>query len=231
MSAPRYDAVLFDMDGTLLHTAPDISAALNRALVDNGHPALDIVQVTGMIGRGPRVLIERALGAHGRTDADAGEVEHLYVQYVDHYMAMIGTHSDAFPGARECLVQLRADGLRLGVVTNALQKVATALLARFDLLDAVDIVVGGDQVTHTKPHPEHVLAACRMLGVDAQRTLFVGDSNNDVRAATAAHVDIVGVPHGYNEGQPAEALGCPLIASFADLPDYIRAQSSTACAT
>ncbi len=231
MSARRHDAVLFDMDGTLLHTAPDISAALNRTLLDNGHPALDIVQVTAMIGRGPRVLIERALLAHGHTDACAERVERLYVQYVDHYMAMIGTHSEAFPGARECLADLRTDGIRLGVVTNALQKVATALLARFDLLDALDIVVGGDQVTHTKPHPEHVLAACRMLAVDARRTLFVGDSNNDVRAARAANVDIVGVPHGYNEGLPAEALGCPLVASFADLPDYIRAQSSTARAT
>ncbi|MEO8012213.1 MAG: HAD-IA family hydrolase [Dokdonella sp.] len=153
------------------------------------------------------------------------------MQYVTHYMAKIGDRSEAFPGARECLSRLRDEGFRLGVVTNALQKVATSLLARFELLDLLDIVVGGDQVAHNKPHPEHVLAACRALDVRAPRTLFVGDSNNDVLAARAAQVDIVGVPHGYNEGQSCEALGCPLVASLIDLPEFVRMQRSPALAT
>lgn len=222
MSERPFRAVLFDMDGTLLHTAPDISAALNRTLVGNGYAVLELAQVAPLIGRGPRVLIERALRAHGENDLT--RVDALFAEYVSYYAEQIGVRSDAFPDALLCLQQLKARGYRLGVVTNALQHAAEALLERFDLAAELDIVIGGDRVAECKPHPGHVLAACHALGVTARETLFVGDSANDVQAALGAGCAMVGVPHGYNEGLPPEALGCPLVASLAELPAYVDAQ-------
>jgi phosphoglycolate phosphatase len=222
MNTSRFRAVLFDMDGTLLHTAPDIAAALNRTLTSNGLAAIDIEHVARMIGRGPRILIERALQAHGETDSK--RVETLFTQYVDNYAIQIGAGSEVFPGALHSLQLLHARGYRLGVVTNALQRFAETILGRFGFTDFLDVIVGGDRVAECKPHPGHVLAACRAIDVSPRATLFVGDSINDVIAARGAGCAMVGVPHGYNEGRSAETLGCPLIASLDDLPAYVEAQ-------
>jgi phosphoglycolate phosphatase len=225
----RLRAVLFDLDGTLVDTAPDIAAAMNLALGELTLRTLSAAQIAAGIGQGPRVLAQRVLAAQGPLlDAPARErlLEPLLSAYLEHYTALIGGHGRLFPHVAETLRELRRRGLRLGVVTNALQRTAQATLARYGIAHLMDLVLGGDHVTHRKPHPELLAIACAQFGIDADKALMVGDSVNDVAAARAAGCEVVCVPYGYNEGQPVERLDCDIVETLASLPAWIAAQES-----
>lgn len=226
MSGVHFRAVLFDLDGTLVDTLPDIAAAMNSALAEFGLHALGPEHIGSLIGKGPRVLARRVLDAQNTLGADARErlVEPLLATYLRHYAAQIDKLGEIFPDVLDCLRDLSARGLKLGVVTNALQDLAEAILARFGIAPYLQLVLGGDSVSRHKPHPEPLWQACRTLGVEPQTALMVGDSSNDVIAARAAGCAVVCVPHGYNEGQPASQLGCDVVEDFAALPAWISTQ-------
>lgn len=232
MSGADIRAVLFDMDGTLVDTAPDIAVSLNVALEAEGLHALDARMISDMVGKGARVLVERALVYAGES-ADPQRVERILDRYLHEFSQRRGNDGGVFPGAVDCLEQLRNRDLKLGVVSNALQRSAEATLEHYGLIDYLDIVLGGDQTAKPKPHPEPLWTVCRKLGVPVERTLMVGDSANDVTAARAAGCWIVCVPHGYNEGRPIEELGCPILPHLRDLPtwlDCIPAQAGSSSA-
>jgi phosphoglycolate phosphatase len=127
-----------------------------------------------------------------------------------------------FPGVRESLRRLHEAGLRTGVVTNKQQRFARGLLELLELIAWVDLVVGGDSCERRKPDPQPLLFACERLGVPPSRTLMVGDSINDVKAARGANIAVVCVPYGYNEGQDPRTLPCDaLIDTLADLPGLL----------
>jgi phosphoglycolate phosphatase len=230
VSQTRIRAVLFDLDGTLVDTLPDISAAVNAALVDLGLHALDRAHIATLIGNGPRALSRRALDAQETLDAADRErlVEPLLAGYARNYANQAGKLGRIFPGTLEGLRELSAAGFRLGVVTNALQHLAEAVLARFGISPHLRIVIGGDRVARHKPHPESLWQACIELGVAAHETLMVGDSVNDVAAARAAGCAIVCVPHGYDQGQPVHELGCDVLAELTALPAWIAAHDRRA---
>jgi phosphoglycolate phosphatase len=222
----RIRAVLFDMDGTLVDTLPDIAAAVNAALHDLKLQSLDDAQIAGLIGNGSRVLSRRALEAQPALDAARREalVEPLLAGYARHYATQAGTNGRLFPGARETLQELAAQGRRLGVVTNALQPLAETVLARFGLAPLLDAVVGVDgRGDFVKPHPQPLWSACKAFEVAPRDTLMVGDSINDVAAARAAGCAIVCVPHGYDQGRSVHDLGVDVIESLATLPAWIAA--------
>jgi phosphoglycolate phosphatase len=222
-----FRAVLFDLDGTLVDTAPDIAAAMNRALEEFQLHALSRGEIADRIGKGPRVLAQRVLAVQDvLLDEAARErlLEPLLSAYLDHYSATIGSHGRLFPHVAETLRELRARGLKLGVVTNALQRPAQVILDRYGIADLIDLVLGGDRVTQRKPHPEPLETACAHFGIDTEDALMVGDSANDVAAARAAGCEVVCVPYGYNEGQSIELLGCDIVENFALLPGWIAAQ-------
>ncbi len=225
MSGFHFEAVLFDLDGTLVDTLPDIAAAMNGALEEFGLRTLEVAHIGAFIGKGPRVLAQRVLDSQRTLGADARArlVEPLLTTYLRHYEAQIGKHGQIFPGVLDCLRDLSARGLKLGVVTNALQHLAEAILARFGIAPHLQIVLGGDRVSRHKPHPEPLWEACRALDVAPHLTLMVGDSANDVAAAQAAGCAVVCVPHGYNEGEPASSLGCDIVEDFAALPAWVGA--------
>jgi phosphoglycolate phosphatase len=228
VTTSRIRAVLFDMDGTLIDTLPDIAAAVNDALAALGLRRLPEAHIATLIGNGPRVLSRRALEAQDQLDAAERErlVEPLLAGYAGNYATQLGTAGSAFPGAADMLRELSRRGLRLGVVSNALQHLAEAVLARFGLAEYLQIVVGGDRVGgRHKPHPEHLWHACARLDVRPNETLMVGDSVNDVSAARAAGCAIVCVPHGYDQGQPVTSLGCDVLVDLAALPDWIDAHA------
>jgi len=232
MSGADIRAVLFDMDGTLVDTAPDIAVSLNTVLRSNGLDMLAATDITNMVGKGARVLVERAITAGGRNPDDT-LVNAVTEQYLREFSHTRGKHGSAFAGGVECLRELHRRGFKLGVVTNAVQRSAEATLAHYGLLKHIDVVFGGDQTSKPKPHPEPLWIVCRKLGIPAAKTLVVGDSANDVAAARAAGCWIACVPHGYNEGRPVEDLGCPIVDRLQDLPVWLesipaQARSSSA---
>ena len=220
------DAVLLDLDGTLLDTAGDISTVLNQALADRGLGPLPVDTVRNLIGRGAPSLVTRALQLLG-APAQELDVEAMLGSFCSHYERLyVGNGGSAvpFPGVAEGLRSLHDAGLKLAVVTNKQRRFALQLLARLDLARWIDTVVGGDTSGQRKPDPRPLHYACESLGVGADRALMVGDSNTDVRAARAAGMPVVCVPYGYNEGQDPSALECDaLVGSLADLPALLGA--------
>jgi phosphoglycolate phosphatase len=214
-SQPRWrgqplDAVLFDLDGTLLDTAGDIHMALNRAIAEFRWQGVPEKDVRRMIGRGSPILIERVAAAQGRA-LDAATQAAVVERFFHHYGALQDNEefcARPYPGAGEALQLLHGTGIRIGVVTNKQERFASGLLERLRLKDWVDLVVGGDSCERRKPDPQPLLVACERLGASPSRTLMVGDSINDVLAARAAQIAVVCVPYGYNEDNDPRDLPC-----------------------
>ena len=202
-------AVLVDLDGTLLDTAPDLAAAANRMLAELGLPARTTGEIATYIGKGVPMLVRRALGDHRALYEKALPLfEHYYAEES-------GRASSPYPGAREGIEHMRALGLRLACVTNKPERFTRELLERAGF--AFDALVCGDHVARKKPDPEAVLLACERLGVQPREAVFIGDSQNDVDAARAAGCSVWCVPYGYNEGRPPSALACDrMVATLAE---------------
>jgi phosphoglycolate phosphatase len=221
MTARRPEAVLFDLDGTLLDTAGDIALALARAFADHGHAAPPPEAVRRMIGKGAPILVQRAVAAQALALDAAGHAS-LVERFFHHYgrlQALDECAAQPYPGAREALQALHAVGLPLAVVTNKQHRFACGLLERLELSPFLRLVVGGDSCERRKPDPQPLLHACSYLGVAPTRAWMVGDSVNDVQAARAAGMPVYCVPYGYNEGEDPRSLACDgLLESLAELP-------------
>jgi len=214
-------AVLFDLDGTLLDTAADISLALNRAIAEFGRAPVAASDTRNLIGRGGPMLVQRAAELQ-RRPLDAGTQAAIVERFFHHYGELQGSDESAarpFPGAAEGLRGLHEAALRTAIVTNKQQRFAIALAKRLGLAPWVDVYVGGDTCVRRKPDPMPVLFACESLQVAPAEALMVGDSINDVMAARGAAVPVICVPYGYNEGMDPKTLPCDLLVdSIAELP-------------
>jgi phosphoglycolate phosphatase len=219
--------VLFDLDGTLLDTAADITLALNRAIGEFGWQAIPERDARLMIGRGGQVLIERAARAQ-RRELDAADIAAVLERFFHHYGALEERHESVaqpYPGAMATLRRLKGAGLRAAVVTNKQHRFAVDLFDRLEMTPWLDLIVGGDTCERRKPDPQPLLFACQALQLSAANTLVVGDSINDVLAARAGGMPVVCVTYGYNEGQDPRDLPCDAwIDSLAELPAMILAQ-------
>lgn len=215
------NAVLFDLDGTLMHTAPDIATAINQMLNGRNLPGLPDETITNLIGRGSPVLVERVFEQLGIT-MTAGERLVALQSFQNSYEHVVGRRARPYPDVIEALDRLRGMGLKLGIVTNKYHRFAIRLLQKFQMSSLFDLVVGGDTLEVRKPNPLPILHACDCLGVPVSQTIYIGDSPIDVEAATAAGVPVFCVPYGYREGKPLEALACDgFIDSLADVPALI----------
>jgi phosphoglycolate phosphatase len=209
--------IAFDLDGTLVDTAPDLVGALNTILVENSLPPLPFEDVRVMVGRGARALLERGFTAAGRA-LDDTTAPPLVARFIEIYLGRIARESAAFPGVVEVLGDLRAAGAKLVVCTNKLTHLSLALLDALNLTPAFDAVIGADLAPRPKPDPSHVLAAIEAVGGDPARAVMVGDSINDALAANRAGVPALMVSFGYTE-EPVETLGGDrVIHSFLDVP-------------
>jgi phosphoglycolate phosphatase len=220
MSPARPRAVLFDLDGTLLDSAPDLAAAANAMLAELGMAPRDPAVVATYIGKGIPRLVERALTGSLDAAADPALLARALPVYEHHYAAESGRRSVPFPGVVEGLRALHAADLPLACITNKAQRFTFDLLQRTGLDGFFDAVVCGDTVANKKPDPMPVLHACERLGVRPQDALMIGDSANDVQSARAAGCPVWCVPYGYNEGRSVETLDCDLIVP--DLAEAVR---------
>mgnify|MGYP003503699108 FL=1 len=214
--------ILMDLDGTLVDSAADIALSLNRALADLGLGAVTEAQVRDWVGRGAARLIEVALQHvvphHGQDPQKHAVEARLLAAFMARYQDSVCEASTVYPGVAEFVAAARNAGIRLACVTNKPYRPAVALLEALNLLDAFELVIGGDTLAHKKPHPEPLLHCLRHFEVTAAQALMVGDSRNDVDAAKAAGVKSLALPYGYNHGEPIEACAPDrLVASLAEL--------------
>jgi len=220
----RTSAVLIDLDGTLLDTAPDLAAAANRMRADFGLPALPMARVASFVGKGAAALVHRALADRLDGRVDAAAFERGRAAFFRHYADTNGSASLVFDGVPQALDAARAAGLALACVTNKPRQFTVPLLLRHDLTRRFDAIVAGDDVARLKPHPDIVVEACARLGAAPAAARMIGDSENDAQAAFAAGTRTVLVETGYNEGQSiAELRAAPGVdAIFATLREALE---------
>lgn len=216
------EAVVFDLDGTLVDSALDIAFSLNAFLAEIARPPLPLETVKTMIGEGARTLIERALAATGAVPP-ADDVQALTRRFLDLYEAAAADRTTAYPGVASALRELQASGLRLGLCTNKPERATRLLLTALALDPLFEVIVGGDTLAGVlKPDPRPLLHALDALGAAAERAVMVGDSLIDVASARAAGLRVLVRRGGYARG-PAEALGADgIFDAFCDLPQAIR---------
>ena len=208
-------AVLLDLDGTLIDTAPDIAASANRMLAQLGRDALAEARVVDFIGQGIANLVARVLAETGG-ETPAISLERSLALFEASYLAHVADRSVPYPGVVEGLERLRAAGIAMACVTNKASRFTVALLEATRLRAYFGAVVSGDDVARKKPEPDALLAAAAALGVAAHEAWVIGDSANDVKAARAAGCPVAVVPYGYREGLAVEALGADAVVSGVD---------------
>ena len=189
-----------------MDTAGEIAAALNRTLEELGLAGLEQREVEALIGKGVRVLVERALQrAEGGAEI---EVDPAVERFEAHYAQTVGTVACLFAGVMPGLRRLAEAGIAMSVVTNKPRFFTEMLLERLEVSPLMQAVVAGDDGIRRKPHGDMLLAACERMGSGPGQTLMLGDSDNDVVAARAAGCAVWCVPYGYNEGRGPETLRC-----------------------
>jgi phosphoglycolate phosphatase len=226
----RFDAAIVDLDGTMVDTLGDFAEALNRMLRDLSLPGVAPAAIERMVGKGSEHLIHSALvhvlapaegaGAEGAgAQAKARALfERAWERYEHHYLAINGQHSAVYAGVAQGLEALRAQGVRLACLTNKPGAFARPLLAAKGLDGFFELVFGGDAFERKKPDPLPLLKTCEALGTAPARTLMIGDSSNDARAARAAGCPVVLVSYGYNHGEPVRGVDADgFVDSLAEL--------------
>ncbi|MER8804350.1 phosphoglycolate phosphatase [Mesorhizobium sp. M0998] len=214
-------AILFDLDGTLVDSAPDIAAAVNELLAGHDLPPLRLDQVKAMIGGGIRKLVERAFAASG-TPLLGSALDEANRVMAPIYRRHLTGRTGLMPGVREVLTHLHLSGIAMAVVTNKPQLAAREILLHFRLTEYLGAIVGGDAVTYLKPAPDALLLALDLLQVEPRDTLMVGDSSADVAAARAAGMAVILLRGGYSQ-IPVEELGADLVCdSLFDLSSAMQ---------
>lgn len=215
------EAILFDLDGTLIDSAPDLAKATNLLLAEYEYPPLSIAQIRDMIGNGVAKLVERAFRASGEA-SDASTLKMRTDQMMAIYSQHLTDDSFLLAGAREALLFCQEKEIATGVVTNKPEAATRQILADFKIIDLIHVVVGGDTCLTRKPNPEMLIYAMKALGLDPQAGLMVGDSPADIGAANACAMRSIAVRGGYTM-VPVEELGADtVINSLNDLPSILR---------
>lgn len=218
LSALKGAVIAFDLDGTLVDTAPDLIGTLNVLLAAEGLPPLPVLEARPFIGYGARRLLERGFEAAGAHLAPE-RLDVLFERFIEHYNANIAAESRPFSGVIEALDTLKGAGARLVVCTNKRTDLSTNLLDALDMSRRFEAIVGADAAPARKPDPRHLTTAIAAAGGALPRAVMVGDAATDAGAARAAGAGLVLVSFGYTD-IPAEELGADvLIHHFDDLAE------------
>ena len=208
LAAGSVSAVLFDLDGTLVDSAPDLAGAANDMRVARGLPVLPLSHFRPMVGSGARGMVERALGMLPQDPAFA----ECRDEFLARYEARMTLETQVFEGVAPVLAAFARHALPWGIVTNKASRYSVPLVRSLATLDAAATLVCGDTTPHAKPHPAPLLEAARRLGVDPSRCLYVGDDLRDVQAGIAAGMATVAVRWGYlGSGVPVESWGASFV--------------------
>ncbi|MFN3398185.1 MAG: phosphoglycolate phosphatase [Sulfurimicrobium sp.] len=199
-------AVVIDLDGTLLHTAPDLAEAASRMAAELNLPPIGLETVKSYIGNGVSRLVKRVLTRDMDAEPDAALFARAYPVYEKHYSEVVSRESRPFPGVVEGLDAMKAAGFRLACITNKAEKFTVPLLKDTGLFDYFELILSGDTLPRRKPDPLPLLHACKIFAIEPAQMLLIGDSLNDTQAARAAGCHVFCVPYGYNRGRSVEEL-------------------------
>ena len=206
---PSFELVMFDLDGTLIATAPEICDAVNDTLRQFDLQEVSQAQVDAWIGHGTRELLLQAVSLRQQTTLQelrqSRHFAEMNAAFDRHYLSRCGTRSELYPKVRETLATLRQRGVKIAVVTNKEYRYTQTVLDAHQITTMVDLVVSGDTLPTKKPDPAGVTHCLQKFKVAANRALFVGDSSIDVATARNAGVRVWALPYGYNMGEPIHA--------------------------
>jgi phosphoglycolate phosphatase len=215
--------IVFDLDGTLIDTAPDLIDTLNVILDREGVAPVPYDIARTLIGHGARHMIEGGLALAGRPNGDPNHIERMFTDFIAHYADHVADRSQPFPGVLPALDALAARGYAFAVCTNKLEWLSVRLLTALGLAERFAAICGQDTFGVQKPHPDALLGTIRRAGGDRTRAVMVGDSQTDIATARAALVPVVAVDFGYTE-VPVTALNPDRIISFYNaLPGVVEA--------
>ncbi|HMF26350.1 MAG TPA: HAD family hydrolase [Pseudolabrys sp.] len=217
--------IVFDLDGTLIDTAPDLVATLNVIFAREGLPPVPFNTARSLIAGGAKVMIARAIEAGGHVAAPK-KLEQLFADFTAYYSEHLADRSLPFPGLMDALDVLASRGCRFAVCTNKLERLSVLLLEKLKLRDRFTAICGQDTFGIQKPDPEALRRTVAVAGGMLQDAIMIGDSITDIRTARAAGVPIVAVDFGYNERPIAEFDPDRVISHFAELPASVAAISS-----
>ncbi|WP_322015755.1 phosphoglycolate phosphatase [Paraburkholderia sp. J12] len=225
-AAPRIEAALIDLDGTMVDTADDFAAGLNGMLAQFDAEETTREEVMGYVGKGSEHLIKSVLAPRFTADDAQLRFEEALALYQDEYAKINGRHTHLYPGVEAGLAALREAGVRLACVTNKPHSFAVELLQQYGLSRYFEVVLGGDSTPAKKPDPLPMLTACERLGVKPQAAVAIGDSDNDALAGRAAGMATLTVPYGYNHGQPVQNIDSDgIVATLLDAAKAIAAHN------
>lgn len=191
--------LVFDLDGTLVETAPDLHAALNHTLASQGLGQVPLSEIRMMIGDGAKALIRKGLRWHGQPIDEKRVAEELWPTFLTHYLDNICRLSHIYDGALDSLDQLKASGATLAVCTNKAQNLAEEVIKGLNMGDYFSAILGGDAAVSKKPDGRHILDTVDLAGGSRQRVVMIGDSQTDEKAASDARLPFVFVTFGYGE--------------------------------
>lgn len=217
-----FPTIVFDLDGTLIDTAPDLVDTLNVVFAREGLPPVPYESARNMVGGGARAMIARGLEAEGRV-MDTAKLEALFIDFIAHYTDHIADRSHPFPGLLDALDDLAASGCRLAVCTNKLERLSLLLLRALKLDDRFATICGQDTFGVQKPDPEVLRRTIAAAGGDPRRAVMVGDSVTDIRTARAAGIPVIAVNFGYSEKPIAEYEPDHVISHYSQLADTVTA--------
>jgi phosphoglycolate phosphatase len=212
--------IIFDLDGTLVDTAPDLVETLNVVIGRAGFPAVAYDKGRMLVGGGARRMIERSVANEGRAHT-AADLDRMFNDFIAYYADHVADRSCAFPGVEEALDTLAARGCRLAVCTNKLEWLSVRLLTAIGLADRFVAICGQDTFGVQKPHPDALHGTLRRAGGTIHRAVMVGDSPTDIATAQAAGIPVIAVDFGYTDVPVAQLAPDKIISHFNDLPGCI----------
>jgi phosphoglycolate phosphatase len=212
--------IVFDLDGTLIDTAPDLIDTLNVIFAREGLPPVPYETARTLIGGGARAMIARGIEAEGRTVAPA-ELERLFQDFLAHYSEHVADRSRPFPGLTGALDALTANGSRLAVCTNKLEYLSVLLLKQLGLAQRFAVICGQDTFGVQKPDPEVLRRTIAAAGGTLRKAIMIGDSLTDIRTARAAGIPVIAVDFGYTDRPVSEFGPDRIISRFAELPSAV----------
>lgn len=196
------DLVVFDLDGTLIDSVPDLATAVDAMRADVGLPPAGPDKVRAWVGNGSQVLVERALTDTGAPESPAIDTRTAHAAFLRHYHAAPCTHTRLYTGARACLDWLGDNSYTLALITNKPAAFLPSILEPLRIADYFTLTLGGDSLEQKKPHPAPLQHAAQYFDIVPERCLMIGDSRHDIAAGHAAGFRTLAVTYGYNHGQP-----------------------------